>query len=88
MPQMVPDENGRYGRHPWQDLYPVEDPVQKRHAHVMWLWTRGEPPRYWDEEYYINDPDPPSSLFDTVRGYRHHTEIPKPNLLPKPKGLF
>ena len=41
----------QYGRHPWVERYAprYSDPFRD-----LFRWRQGEPPRYWDEEYYAN----------------------------------
>ena len=73
----------KYGRHPWipspsvdpADPWFFSDWEQRRsRENVQWAARRGEPPRFWDEEYYIDNPGPwplPDELGDdTARGYR------------------
>jgi hypothetical protein len=56
-----------YGRHPWIH--------NSRYDLLNWRLYRREPPRFWDEEYYIDNPGLPPSMMEeleneTSRGYR------------------
>lgn len=82
----------KYGRHPWIKSPSIDPgywpdmgyPPRRSTFYELMRDRRGEPARYWDEEYYPDNSGPwlPTMLDeldnDTARGYRFSLIDPSP----------